>query len=179
MTAEEKMVRITDGLPTISAKIRALNAEGFRRSEIARFLHRQPTHVRNVLKAEEYRRGPAPVPGAGAVRPTPTSQAASEMEDSACEGGWAQIDHLMNTRFRLEIDPEGRLTLPPQALDLLNARKTPVVMGSIENGEFVLISVKESVRRVQQWAQKTFPPDVDLAAELIAQRRREAEAEAG
>jgi bifunctional DNA-binding transcriptional regulator/antitoxin component of YhaV-PrlF toxin-antitoxin module len=50
------MAEIAAGLPTKSAKIRALDGEGYTRSEIAKFLEIRYQHVRNVLV------GPKPKP---------------------------------------------------------------------------------------------------------------------
>ena len=44
----DKMEAITKGLPTKSAKIRALGSAGFKRADIARFLNIRYQHVRNV-----------------------------------------------------------------------------------------------------------------------------------
>ncbi|MEQ8281283.1 MAG: AbrB/MazE/SpoVT family DNA-binding domain-containing protein [Parvibaculum sp.] len=44
----DRMAAITKGLPTKSAKIRALGSAGFKRTEIARFLNIRYQHVRNV-----------------------------------------------------------------------------------------------------------------------------------
>ena len=44
-----EMKRIAEGLPTISAKIRAFDAAGYMRADIARFLGKRYQHVRNVL----------------------------------------------------------------------------------------------------------------------------------
>lgn len=49
----EKMAAISRGLPTTSAKIRALGAAGFSRADIARFLGKRYQHVRNVLVQED------------------------------------------------------------------------------------------------------------------------------
>lgn len=43
------MNKLVQGLETKSAKIRALNAAGYSRSEIAKFLGVRYQHVRNVL----------------------------------------------------------------------------------------------------------------------------------
>ena len=43
------MTKVVDGLPTTSAKIRALHGKGYERAEIARFLGKRYQHVRNVL----------------------------------------------------------------------------------------------------------------------------------
>jgi DNA invertase Pin-like site-specific DNA recombinase len=40
-----------DGLPTTSAKIRAMTADGMTRSQIAKALNIRYQHVRNVLQA--------------------------------------------------------------------------------------------------------------------------------
>lgn len=49
--AHRKMSEITVGLPTKSAKIRALDDAGYSRSEIAKFMGIRYQHVRNVLVA--------------------------------------------------------------------------------------------------------------------------------
>jgi AbrB family looped-hinge helix DNA binding protein len=49
----EKMRRIADGLPTKAAKVRALSAAGYSRSDIARFLDVRYQQVYNVLKRSE------------------------------------------------------------------------------------------------------------------------------
>lgn len=59
-----RMLKITDGLPTKSAKIRALDDAAYSRSEIARFLDIRNQHVRNVLV------GPRPKNESGRVDPT-------------------------------------------------------------------------------------------------------------
>ncbi|MBL8549113.1 MAG: hypothetical protein JNJ73_03945 [Hyphomonadaceae bacterium] len=47
--SEQEMRRLTAGLPTKSAKIRALAGVGIPRADIARFLNVRYQHVRNVL----------------------------------------------------------------------------------------------------------------------------------
>ena len=44
-----EMKRIVEGLPSTSAKIRALDAVGYARADIARSLGKRYQHVRNVL----------------------------------------------------------------------------------------------------------------------------------
>jgi len=63
-----EMRRIVEGLPTKSSKIRALDAAGCKRADIARFLDIRYQHVRNVLvqgppKSEAHKpaRPPGPV----------------------------------------------------------------------------------------------------------------------
>lgn len=60
-----KMTEITAGLPTKSAKIRALNDAGYSRSEIANFMGIKYQHVRNVLVA------PKPKSERGLSEPAP------------------------------------------------------------------------------------------------------------
>ena len=55
------MDRLTDGLPTKSAKILALGAAGYSRSEIARYLGIRYQHVRNVLVRAGYDEVPSEV----------------------------------------------------------------------------------------------------------------------
>ncbi len=51
LTSDQKstMTDIIKGLETTSSKIRALNAKGYKRADIARFLGKRYQHVRNVL----------------------------------------------------------------------------------------------------------------------------------
>ncbi|MGB5092540.1 MAG: AbrB/MazE/SpoVT family DNA-binding domain-containing protein, partial [Parvibaculum sp.] len=58
----EKMAAISQGLPTTSAKIRALGAAGFSRTDIARFLGKRYQHVRNVLVQEDEKSRSADAP---------------------------------------------------------------------------------------------------------------------
>ena len=44
-----EMQGIVEGLPSIAARIRALDAAGYARADIARFLGKRYQHVRNVL----------------------------------------------------------------------------------------------------------------------------------
>ncbi len=46
---EERMRKLTEGLPSKAAKIRVLDEAGFTRSDIAKFLNIRYQHVRNVL----------------------------------------------------------------------------------------------------------------------------------
>jgi hypothetical protein len=57
MTAPRLMPVVVDGLPTTSAKIRALAAEGYLRADIARFLGIAYQHVRKVLEDAGSREG--------------------------------------------------------------------------------------------------------------------------
>lgn len=54
------MQDVATGLPTKSAKIRALDGEGYSRSKIAKFLDIKYQHVRNVLVSAKPK--PEPVP---------------------------------------------------------------------------------------------------------------------
>ena len=44
-----EMQGIVEGLPSIAARIRALDAAGYARADIAKFLGKRYQHVRNVL----------------------------------------------------------------------------------------------------------------------------------
>lgn len=63
-SARRPMGTVVKGLPTKSAKIRALAAEGYARADIARYLRIRYQHVRNVLVA--------PPPKAAAKAPAPS-----------------------------------------------------------------------------------------------------------
>ena len=85
------MADVAEGLPTKAAKIRALDAAGYKRAEIARFLGIRYQHVRNVLI-----RG-APQNERPAVR------AASGSEPTAIAG--------VDSRIKVKIGPGGRIVI--------------------------------------------------------------------
>jgi DNA-binding CsgD family transcriptional regulator/bifunctional DNA-binding transcriptional regulator/antitoxin component of YhaV-PrlF toxin-antitoxin module len=76
VSPKRPMGEVVAGLPTKSAKIRALAAEGYSRAEIARYLEIRYQHVRNVLVA------PPPKNDAGkaAAREMPAGAEAARMD---------------------------------------------------------------------------------------------------
>lgn len=154
VAAREKMERVTAGLPTKSAKIRALHGEGFSRSEIAKQLDVRYQHVRNVLVQDEARKAKAAQP---------------EREASA------ESTELRPTRVR--VGPEGRVVIPAAFREALRLKEGDVLMALAEDGEVHLLTGAAAMRRAQAIVRTFVPAGVNLVDELLEDRRREVERE--
>jgi AbrB family looped-hinge helix DNA binding protein len=141
-------------LPTISAKIRAMAADGVPRSEIARHLGKRYQHVRKVLVDEEARRAKAEARQPDVSRPQQPSTT------------------------RLKLGADGRIVIPANFREALGLKEGDVLIASVEDGELHLLTIPAAVRRAQAMVRKFVPEGVSLVDELIADRRREAEEEA-
>jgi hypothetical protein len=143
----EAMRRLTEGLPTKSAKIRALAAAGYRRADIASFLGIRYQHVRNVL-----------------LHPT-------REKEGAAAGPFEQ-----RTSGRGRMEEDGHVALPADALSILEARPGGAIPWRAgESGEVILMSPEAGLRRAQAIARKYAAAHPgSWADELIADRRAEA-----
>jgi bifunctional DNA-binding transcriptional regulator/antitoxin component of YhaV-PrlF toxin-antitoxin module len=145
-----QMAKLTKGLPSKSAKMRALAAAGYARADIARFLRTRYQFVRNVLVREDARRAKQ-ARGASAV---------------------ASAEDLKPTKVRL--GPDGRVVIPAAFRDALALKDGDVMIASLEDGEMRLATMAAVARRVQALIRKFVPEGVSLSDELIAERRQEA-----
>jgi len=151
------MEQIAGALPTKSAKIRALDAAGYKRARIADFLDIRYQHVRNVLvsRTSEEARSSARAPAPNETR-----------DDTSGE---------VLTYGRGTVDEKGRLALPVAVLDALEVRSGGWIPWRFEDGELRLMNRAAALRFGQSLA-------ADLAKkhpgswsdQLIAERRAEA-----
>ena len=146
------MNRIVEGLQTKSSKIRALDAAGYRRADIARFLHIRYQHVRNVLV-----QGPPKSETAAPVRPDEPGNVDSQ---------------------KLRIGEDGRLVVPLEMRAAMLIDKTGVITARVVDGELRVLTPKAALRSLQRMVQEASPGGVSMADELIAERRAEARREA-
>ena len=77
----------------------------------------------------------------------------------------------------MKMSEGGRVVVPAEIRKALNVRDGDVVYWELVDGEARLTTKLARLRRSQEMAQRRFPsePGVSLAADLIADRRREAE----
>jgi bifunctional DNA-binding transcriptional regulator/antitoxin component of YhaV-PrlF toxin-antitoxin module len=169
MLSTEQMEAIVRPYVTTSDRIRALDAAGVPRAEIARFLGKRYQHVRNVLEGDR-QRGLTPAPPVEGVREAdqPFQLTIDNPELVQGRGGGA---------YRLVVRADGSLLLPKEVRDAFGIEGGGVVMAKLDGDTFGLISAKTAMVRIRAMVRKHIPPDVDLAAELIADRRAEAAAE--
>jgi len=137
-------------LPTTAAKIRALAAKGQSRADIARILGIRYQHVRNVLMRDEEK-------AKAAERTTLT--------DAAMPG-------------KIAVAPDGSVVLPASITNALALKAGDILFVRIHDGEIHLLTKTAVARRVQALVREFVPEGVNLVDELIADRRREVEAEA-
>ncbi len=155
MTDRMDMVAITDGLPTKSAKIRALDAEGYARADIARFLDIRYQHVRNVLVD-----GPPKNPRAAVA----VGRDAARTED----------------RIEVKIGPGGRIVIPAAFRETMEVGEGDTLVATIDgDGVVRLTSAATALRMARRIVREAIPADVSLSDSLIADRRREAVRETG
>ena len=147
------MRRVTDGLPTISAKIRALDAAGYACADIARFLNRRYQHVRNVL-----------------VQGPPKSK--SGQMDSSAPDTPGNIESKT-----LQVARNGRVVIPAEMRSAMLIDTTGYVTASVVEGELRILSPKSALLKAQKVVQEKTSGVASLADELIAERRAEAQRE--
>jgi hypothetical protein len=168
MLSPERMAEIARPYSTVSDRIRALDAAGAPRAEIAKFLGKRYQHVRNVLEGDKQRGGytlgqadlsGVQEQGAPFVRPADDR----EFIQSRGEGV-----------YRLVVRPDGSILLPKEILTAFNAEGGGVVMAHLDGETFGLISSATAIRRVQDAVQRHARPGVSVVDEFIAERRAEA-----
>lgn len=80
-------------------------------------------------------------------------------------------------RLRLTLGPSGRVVIPAALRDAMEVAEGDTLLAWIEEGELHLLSPRVGARQAQAMLKGLIPDGMSLADELIAERRREAEAE--
>src|SRR5882762_6545083 len=94
-------------LPTKSAKIRALAAEGVSRADIARKLDIRYQHVRNVLEHDR-------------------------MKEAAAKAGTARLNEVSES-IKTRLGPDGRLVIPVAFRESLGLKDGDILFARLEN----------------------------------------------
>lgn len=172
MPNAEDAARIVASQATVSDKIRALNAAGYPRAEIARLLGKRYQHVRNVLEGDKVGR-PAQQPPGVAEEP-----AVFERDDErpARQPSAPRPEFVDRGRgiFRLSIRPDGSVLLPPSVLEALELKGGSGVIARLEGDTLILDGAKETLRKIRELIPPWQPGESLASDELIAERRREA-----
>jgi bifunctional DNA-binding transcriptional regulator/antitoxin component of YhaV-PrlF toxin-antitoxin module len=83
----------------------------------------------------------------------------------------------IQNRLRLALGPGGRLVIPAALRAAMEVEEGDAILAWVEEGELHLLSPRVGARQAQALLKGLIPKGVSLAEELIAERRREAEAE--
>ena len=161
------MDQVVLGLTTKSDKIRALNRAGYKRSQIADYLHIRYQHVRNVLVDEERKAG-------GRMQ---SHGYAGMAEDARSFTLAPEADAHRATR--IVIGEDGSLILPPSLLAAAGISQGGAVLARFDDDEIKLVTPEATTRKIQAEVRKFVPEGVSLVDELLKERRREAKLEQG
>ncbi|CCI29809.1 conserved hypothetical protein [Microcystis aeruginosa PCC 9809] len=79
----------------------------------------------------------------------------------------------LSQQYILDIEPEGRLTLPQEIQQILNLQSGDRLILTLEDsGNLQLVSLKQQVKKLRGLL-KDKSPDINLVDELIQERRQE------
>jgi len=102
----------------------------------------------------------------------------SETPQSTYDATGADLQSVAYTR--LKIDQAGRIVVPAEMRAAMLVKPGDTVTARVIDGEFRIVSPRVAIQRFQEatraWRERN--PDVDIVAELIADRREEARREA-
>ena len=146
----EAMAKVATGLPTKSAKIRALGTAGYQRADIARFLNIRYQHVRNVLLHAGGKKT------AGEQNTAPAKPPAQI---------WAPVG------------PDGRVAIPAAYRQFLGIEDGGHVLLLREDDEVRLMGREGAVRRAQAMVAPYLKDESTSVDSFLAERRREARRE--
>lgn len=169
----KRMAELVEPHSTVSDRIRALDAAGVPRAEIARFLGKRYQHVRNVLQDDAqsggYTLGRADLSG---VRET--ASAFERSEDEA-----AFVERRSPGAYWLRVRPDGSILLPSEVAEALDTAPGKRVFARFEAGELKIVSADTAMQQARDLVRRHIPPEVDLVSDLLASRRAETVAEHG
>ena len=80
-------------------------------------------------------------------------------------------------RLRLTLGPGGRVVIPAALREAMQVEEGDAILAWVEDGELHLLSPRAGARQAQAMLKGLMPEGASLADELIADRRREEEAE--
>ena len=89
----------------------------------------------------------------------------------------APLAETVQLRARTRMGEKGRLVIPAAMREALGMGESEVIDLLLEDGELRIVTLRETIRRVQERARRYVEPGVSLADELSAERREAAKHE--
>lgn len=156
----KRMETLTAGLPSKSAKMRALASAGYERADIARFLGVKYQFVRNVLVQDEVR---------------------SAENEVSVESGAARAAEAADPgmAIRVTIAKDGSVHIPGYLLAAAGVAPGQALLARFEDDEIKLVTPDATRRQIRAAIRKFVPEGVSLVDDLLQERRREVEHEQG
>lgn len=96
------------------------------------------------------------------------------------EADLPQLDSTAWVRRGMVVQPDGSTVLPPEFAPALGLKPgDEIIISMLENGTVRPQTLAQAGRQMQGYSRALVPPGTSMVAELIAERRREAERENG
>jgi bifunctional DNA-binding transcriptional regulator/antitoxin component of YhaV-PrlF toxin-antitoxin module len=164
-----RMDELTEGLPSKSAKMRRLAAEGYSRGDIARYIGVRYQFVYNVLAAA------APRTEVGSEK-SAKEDVGGAMPASAPVAGEGPSESLVPTRGCVwtTVRKGGTIEFPIAFLQAMGVGKGDHVQLVSEGNVVRVLSRGAALRELQEEVRRYVPEGVSLVDELLAERRAEA-----
>ena len=99
------------------------------------------------------------------------------LEPQEQEVVWERPKYVEDQRVRMRIGAKGRLVIPAAMREKLGMKDGDVIDLRVVDGELRIATLRERLRRAQEWVKKYVPAGVSLADELSAERREAAQHE--
>jgi len=165
-----RLEAIVDSQRTVAGKIRALDAAGVPRADIARFLGKRYQHVRNVLEDDAQRSNGGYVLGRADL--SGVQENGARFEDAPInERDW--VERRGGGVFWLRPRPDGSLILPKEIAEALGLTNGWRVQARLVDGELRIVSGDAAMERARARVRKyiKLAPGQSIVDEFIAERR--------
>jgi len=99
------------------------------------------------------------------------------LEQQRQETVWKRPKFVEELRVRTRLGAKGRVVIPAAMREALGMAENEVIDLRVVDGELRIVTLRETIRRVQEWARRYVKPGTLVSDELSAERREAAKHE--